>query len=111
MPIMWSTPPRRPGGERHTDLRRQSPAHQPFATGRAVVYRRSRRDGCGRRSESRKKAIMAEPRGLTVRHARKMVRVKFTFSNLPGLAWHEPVGRIVELAQLSEDVGFDRFGV
>src|SRR5262249_14546422 len=37
--------------------------------------------------------------------------VKFTFSNLPGLAWHEPVGRIVQLAQLCEDVGFDRFGV
>jgi 5,10-methylenetetrahydromethanopterin reductase len=37
--------------------------------------------------------------------------VKFTFSNLPGLAWHEPVGRIVQLAQLCEEVGFDRFGV
>jgi 5,10-methylenetetrahydromethanopterin reductase len=37
--------------------------------------------------------------------------VKFTFSNLPGLAWHEPAGRIVELARLCEDVGFDRFGV
>jgi 5,10-methylenetetrahydromethanopterin reductase len=37
--------------------------------------------------------------------------VKFTFSNLPGLAWSEPVGRIVELAQVCEDVGFDRFGV
>jgi 5,10-methylenetetrahydromethanopterin reductase len=37
--------------------------------------------------------------------------VKFTFSNLPGLAWHEPVGRIVDLARLCEQVGFDRFGV
>jgi 5,10-methylenetetrahydromethanopterin reductase len=37
--------------------------------------------------------------------------VKFTFSNLPGLSWHEPVGRIVELARLCEEVGFDRFGV
>jgi 5,10-methylenetetrahydromethanopterin reductase len=37
--------------------------------------------------------------------------VKFTFSNLPGLAWHEPVGRIVDLARLCEDAGFDRFGV
>jgi 5,10-methylenetetrahydromethanopterin reductase len=37
--------------------------------------------------------------------------LKFTFSNLPGLAWHEPVGKIVELAQLCEEVGFDRFGV
>jgi alkanesulfonate monooxygenase SsuD/methylene tetrahydromethanopterin reductase-like flavin-dependent oxidoreductase (luciferase family) len=37
--------------------------------------------------------------------------VKFTFSNLPGLAWHEPVGRIVDLARLCEEVGFDRFGV
>ena len=37
--------------------------------------------------------------------------MKFTFSNLPGLAWHEPVGRIVELARLCEEVGFDRFGV
>jgi 5,10-methylenetetrahydromethanopterin reductase len=35
----------------------------------------------------------------------------FTFSNLPGLAWHEPVGRIVDLARLCEEVGFDRFGV
>jgi 5,10-methylenetetrahydromethanopterin reductase len=38
-------------------------------------------------------------------------RLKFTFSNLPGLAWHEPVGRIVDLAQLCEEVGFDRYGV
>jgi 5,10-methylenetetrahydromethanopterin reductase len=37
--------------------------------------------------------------------------MKFTFSNLPGLAWHEPVGRIVDLARLCEEVGFDRFGV
>jgi 5,10-methylenetetrahydromethanopterin reductase len=37
--------------------------------------------------------------------------VKFTFSNLPGLSWHEPVGRIVDLARLCEDVGFDRYGV
>ena len=37
--------------------------------------------------------------------------MKFTFSNLPGLAWHEPVGRIVDLARLCENVGFDRFGV
>jgi 5,10-methylenetetrahydromethanopterin reductase len=48
---------------------------------------------------------MAAVRGLTVRH------MNFTFSNLPGLAWHEPVGRIVDLARLCEDVGFDRFGV
>ena len=38
-------------------------------------------------------------------------RVKFTFSNLPGLAWHEPVGRIVDLARVCEEVGFDRYGV
>lgn len=38
-------------------------------------------------------------------------RLKFTFSNLPGLAWREPVGRIVDLARLCEEVGFDRFGV
>ena len=37
--------------------------------------------------------------------------MKFTFSNLPGLAWHEPVGRIVDLARLCEEVGFERFGV
>jgi 5,10-methylenetetrahydromethanopterin reductase len=37
--------------------------------------------------------------------------VKFTFSNLPGLAWHEPVGRIVDMARLCEEVGFDRYGV
>ena len=35
----------------------------------------------------------------------------FTFSNLPGLAWREPVGRIVDLARVCEEVGFDRFGV
>jgi len=37
--------------------------------------------------------------------------VKFTFSNLPGLAWHEPVGRIVDLARDCEEAGFDRFGI
>jgi 5,10-methylenetetrahydromethanopterin reductase len=39
------------------------------------------------------------------------VAVKFTFSNLPGLSWHEPVGRIVDLARDCEAAGFDRFGV
>jgi 5,10-methylenetetrahydromethanopterin reductase len=38
-------------------------------------------------------------------------RIKFTFSNLPGLSWHEPVGRIVDLARECEAVGFDRYGV
>ena len=37
--------------------------------------------------------------------------MKFTFSNLPGLAWHERTGKIVDLARLCEEVGFDRFGV
>jgi 5,10-methylenetetrahydromethanopterin reductase len=49
--------------------------------------------------------------GLTIRHPIQRPLVKYTFSNLPGLAWHEPVGRIVDLARLCEDVGFDRFGV
>src|SRR5438067_2432914 len=48
--------------------------------------------------------------GLTIRHT-GFDGLKFTFSNLPGLAWREPVGRIVELARLCEEVGFDRFGV
>src|SRR5258708_26239412 len=50
-------------------------------------------------------------RGLTVRQPVLVKEVRFTFSNLPGLAWHEPVGRIVDLARLCEEVGFDRFGV
>jgi 5,10-methylenetetrahydromethanopterin reductase len=37
--------------------------------------------------------------------------VKFTFGNLPSIGWEEPTGRLVELAQLAEAAGFDRFGV
>jgi 5,10-methylenetetrahydromethanopterin reductase len=37
--------------------------------------------------------------------------MKFTFSNLPGIGWNEPIRRIVDLARLSEDVGFDRFAI
>src|SRR5262249_29185429 len=38
-------------------------------------------------------------------------QVKFTFGNLPALGWHEPVERIVDVARVCEEVGFDRFGV
>jgi 5,10-methylenetetrahydromethanopterin reductase len=37
--------------------------------------------------------------------------VKFTFGNLPSIGWTDPSVRLVELAQLCEEVGFDRFGV
>jgi 5,10-methylenetetrahydromethanopterin reductase len=37
--------------------------------------------------------------------------MKFTFGNLPSIGWEEPTGRLVELAQRAEAVGFDRFGV
>jgi 5,10-methylenetetrahydromethanopterin reductase len=37
--------------------------------------------------------------------------VKFTFGNLPSIGWVDPVGRLVELAQLCEQVGLERFGV
>ena len=37
--------------------------------------------------------------------------MKFTFGNLPSIGWEEPTGRLVELAQRAESVGFDRFGV
>jgi 5,10-methylenetetrahydromethanopterin reductase len=37
--------------------------------------------------------------------------MRFTFSNLPGIGWNEPAHKIVELARLCEDVGFDRFAV
>src|SRR5262245_57460992 len=38
-------------------------------------------------------------------------RLIFTFSNLPAIGWSEPAGRIVELARLCEEVGFERFAV
>jgi 5,10-methylenetetrahydromethanopterin reductase len=37
--------------------------------------------------------------------------MKFTFGNLPSIGWVDPVGKLVELARLCEQVGFDRFGV
>ena len=37
--------------------------------------------------------------------------MKFTFGNLPSIGWVDPVGRLVELAQLCEREGMDRFGV
>jgi 5,10-methylenetetrahydromethanopterin reductase len=37
--------------------------------------------------------------------------MKFTFGNLPSIGWQDPPGKLVELARLCEDVGFDRFGV
>jgi 5,10-methylenetetrahydromethanopterin reductase len=37
--------------------------------------------------------------------------MKFTFGNLPSIGWVDPVGKLVELAQLCEDEGLDRFGV
>lgn len=38
-------------------------------------------------------------------------RLKVTFSNLPAIGWSDPAARIVELAQLCEAVGFNRFAV
>jgi 5,10-methylenetetrahydromethanopterin reductase len=37
--------------------------------------------------------------------------VKFTFGNLPSIGWVDPVHKLVELAELCEDEGLDRFGV
>ena len=37
--------------------------------------------------------------------------MKFTFGNLPSIGWVDPVGKLVELAQLCEREGMDRFGV
>lgn len=37
--------------------------------------------------------------------------MKFTFGNLPSIGWTDPSERLVTLARLCEDVGFDRFGV
>jgi 5,10-methylenetetrahydromethanopterin reductase len=37
--------------------------------------------------------------------------MKFTFGNLPSIGWVDPVEKLVELARLCEQVGFDRFGV
>jgi len=37
--------------------------------------------------------------------------MKFTFSNLPATGWTLSAGRIVDLARLTEEVGFDRFAV
>jgi 5,10-methylenetetrahydromethanopterin reductase len=37
--------------------------------------------------------------------------MKFTFGNLPSIGWVDPVGKLVELAQLCEREGLDRFGV
>jgi 5,10-methylenetetrahydromethanopterin reductase len=43
--------------------------------------------------------------------AHRVVDLAVTFSNLPAIGWSHPAARIVELAQLCEDVGFDRFAV
>ena len=37
--------------------------------------------------------------------------MKFTFSNLPATGWTLPAGKIVELARVAEEVGFDRFAI
>lgn len=37
--------------------------------------------------------------------------MKFTFGNLPSIGWVDPVEKLVDLARLCEEVGFDRFGV
>lgn len=37
--------------------------------------------------------------------------MKFTFGNLPSIGWQDPPERLVELARLCEEAGFDRFGV
>jgi 5,10-methylenetetrahydromethanopterin reductase len=37
--------------------------------------------------------------------------MRFTFSNLPATGWTLPASRIVDLARLCEEVGFDRFAV
>jgi 5,10-methylenetetrahydromethanopterin reductase len=37
--------------------------------------------------------------------------VKFTFGNLPSIGWVDPATKLVELAQLCEREGLDRFGV
>jgi 5,10-methylenetetrahydromethanopterin reductase len=37
--------------------------------------------------------------------------LKFTFGNLPSIGWTDPAERLVDLARLCEEVGFDRFGV
>jgi len=37
--------------------------------------------------------------------------MRFTFSNLPAIGWSLPAERIVDLARLCEEVGFDRFAI
>ena len=37
--------------------------------------------------------------------------MRFTFGNLPSIGWVDPVGKLVELAELCEREGLDRFGV
>lgn len=37
--------------------------------------------------------------------------MKFTLGNLPTLGWDKPVEKLVELAVLAEELGFDRFGI
>ncbi len=37
--------------------------------------------------------------------------MKLTLGNLPALGWDESAARIVDLARLCEEIGFDRFGV
>jgi 5,10-methylenetetrahydromethanopterin reductase len=37
--------------------------------------------------------------------------MKFTLGNLPTLGWDKPVGKLVEIAQLAEELGYDRFGI
>lgn len=37
--------------------------------------------------------------------------MRFTFGNLPSIGWADPADKLVELARLCEEVGFDRFGV
>jgi 5,10-methylenetetrahydromethanopterin reductase len=37
--------------------------------------------------------------------------MKFTLGNLPTLGWDKPVKKLVEIAQLAEELGYDRFGI
>lgn len=35
----------------------------------------------------------------------------FTLGNLPTLGWDKPAGKLVEIAKLAEELGYDRFGI
>jgi 5,10-methylenetetrahydromethanopterin reductase len=37
--------------------------------------------------------------------------MKFTLGNLPTLGWDKPASKLVDLAVLAEELGFDRFGI